>query len=357
MPARPAIAAALQAWFGRARERLADWIAPHPRHATPAASNCEAVVGMRELDLQLVRQLGRAVGLSETATLDFISRLANLHGLSHKLVQYLGHAEAQSTAMQASMEGNSHIIQELATFVRALPQQIAQEREHFRHLVTEVKGLSDMADVIRHIARQTEILAINAAIEAARAGEAGRGFAVLAGEVRRLANQSNESAARINTDITQLVHTVEIGFSADFNARTRHNEAEAERLSNLTRQLDEGYLDMRQFYEMLMTAVTQHNTELNQGIRLLLDTGQYQDVFKQIIDRVAPALESRHQVLSDLIGRLRSGVLDTTELDARARELASDYLAREADHRDPDAPADADASAEADDTGPRIELF
>jgi methyl-accepting chemotaxis protein len=334
--------------------RITGWFSRQRRQAPVVPmSECDAVAGMRELDRQLVVQLGRAVGLSETAALDFVERLAGLRGLSAKLVNYLGHAQTQSQSMQEGIELNSRIIHELAAFVQTLPAQIAQERGHFRRLVSEVKGLSEMTDTIRGIARQTEILAINAAIEAARAGEAGRGFAVLAGEVRRLATQSNESAAKINQDISRLVKTVEAGFSGDFAARTRHNEAEAERLGSMTRQLDESYVDMRQFYEMLMTAVTQHNTELDRGIGLLLDTAQYQDVFKQIVDRIEPAFESRSTVLADLIARLRAGPCDTTDLDARARALASEYLSLEAAHRDPDA-----AAGEAPgDPGKRIELF
>jgi methyl-accepting chemotaxis protein len=311
------------------------------------------VAGIRELDRQLVIQLGRAVGLSETAALDFVERLAGLRGLSSRLITYLGQAQTQSAAMQNGIELNSRVIHELATFVQTLPAQIAQERAHFRQLVGEVKSLSAMTDAIRGIARQTEILAINAAIEAARAGEAGKGFAVLAGEVRRLATQSNESATTINQDISRLVKTVEVGFSGEFAERTRHNEAEAERLGGLTRKLDESYVDMRQFYEMLMTAITQHNTELDQGIARLLDTAQYQDVFKQIVDRVQPAMDSRNTVLAELIARLRAGQRDTAEVDARALALAPDYLSLEAAHRDPDAPADA-APGE---PGQRIELF
>jgi methyl-accepting chemotaxis protein len=210
-----------------------------------------------------------------------------------------------------------------------------------------------MTDTIRGIARQTEILAINAAIEAARAGEAGKGFAVLAGEVRRLATQANATAAKANDDISRLVQTVEAGFSGEFAERTRHNEAEAERLGRLTQQLDESYVDMRQFYEMLMTAVTQHNTDLDQGIGRLLDTAQYQDVFKQIVDRVQPAMESRNTVLAELIARLRAGQRDTHDIDNRAQQLAGDYLQLEGAHRDPDAPADAAPGEPA----PRIELF
>lgn len=64
---------------------------------------------------------------------------------------------------------------------------------------------------------------------------------------------------------------------------------------------------MRQFYEMLMTAVTQHNTELDRGIGLLLDTAQVQDIVKQIVDRTQPAMDSRNAVLGELIARLRAG--------------------------------------------------
>jgi methyl-accepting chemotaxis protein len=321
--------------------------------AEPGAGACQAVTGMRALDAQMLTQLSRAVGLSEESALQLVSRVTELRSLSARLVAYLEQARTQSEAMQDGIELNSRIIHELANFVQTLPQQIAQEREHFKLLVGEVQALSTMTDTIRGIARQTEILAINAAIEAARAGESGRGFAVLAGEVRRLATQSNALAAHINQDITRLVKTVEAGFSGEFEVRTRHNESEAARLGGLTRTLDESYIDLRQFYAMLMTAVTQHNTELDHGIGTLLDTAQYQDVFKQIVDRVQPAIDNRNDVLAELIARLRTGEQDTLEIDQRAQALVPQYLAAESCHRDPDATAEAAPGQPA----ARIELF
>mgnify|MGYP000899162025 CR=1 FL=1 len=341
----------LLAWL---RERLRGGRRAPADDATQAT--CPAVAGLQALDAEVGVQLGRAVGLSETAALGVVERVGGLRQLSSQLIRYLDQAQQQSQAMQEGIELNSRIIGELAAFVQTLPQQIAHEREQMQRLLGAVKGLSTMTDSIRLIARQTEILAINAAIEAARAGEAGRGFAVLAGEVRRLATQSNATAAQINGDITQLVQAVEVTYSGDFEARTRHNEAEAQRLGAMTRQLDESYVDMRQFYEMLMTAVTQHNTELDRGIGLLLDTAQYQDVFKQIVDRVQPALGERHDVAAALIARLRAGSrpgTDTSDLDRRAQALSAEYLAREAAHRDPDAAADAEPGQ----PGARIELF
>lgn len=332
----------LRAWAGRLVSR---------RPAAPAP--CDVSPQLKELDAQVYAQLQRAVGLSETQTLDGITRAAELRQLSTRLVDYLEQARQQSEAMQGGIEQNATIIAELGAFVRQLPLQIAEERQHFARLVSEVKKLQDLTETIRLMARQTEILAINAAIEAARAGEAGKGFAVLAGEVRRLATESNNTAGRIEHDIAKLVNTVEGGYSDEFQARARHNESESERLSALTRQLDESYVDMRQFYQLMMSAVTQHNSELDRGIAGLLDTGQFHDVFKQIIDRVAPAMDSRHALSADLVERLRAGRTANPDLVARAHALVQDYVAGEALHRDPDAAANDQPG----DPGVRIELF
>lgn len=292
------------------------------------------MVGVRQLDEAIKRQLARAVTFSEASTVHQLQRITELHELSTRLVAYLGHAHTQSEAMQTSIELNSRIIAELASFVQTLPQQIAQEREHVRKLVGEVKSLTTMTDTIHHIARQTEILAINAAIEAARAGPAGKGFSVLAGEVRRLATQANASASTIKQDINRLVNTVEVSYSGDFEARTKHNEAEAQRLGELTRQLDDSYVDMRQFYAMLMRAITQHNAELDEGIGMLLDSAQYHDVFKQIVDRVNPAVQSRQDVLEAFAQRMSGAGIDTQDIDQQALALREKYLENESDHHE-----------------------
>jgi methyl-accepting chemotaxis protein len=343
-------------WLSRCRDGLRSRVglpvnAPWPE--AEAEAGCTAVRGMHALDRELMAQLCRAVGLSEQSALSLVERVGGLRQRSAGLVRYLEQAGAQSEAMQDGIELNGRIIHELAAFVQTLPRQIAQERTQFQQLLAEVSKLTEMTDTVSGIARQTEILAINAAIEAARAGEAGKGFAVLAGEMRRLATQSNASATQAKQDIDALMQTIELSCSGEFEERTRHNESEAERLGKLTLKLDESYVDMRQFYKMLMTAVTQHHAELDVGIGLLLDSAQTQDVFKQIVDRVQPALDARHAVLAELIGRLRAGLRDTGAIDAKALALAPSYLALEAEHRDPDAAASAVPGQPA----ARIELF
>ena len=323
------------------------------RSAVAAQPECAAVQGLRQLDGSMLGQLGRAVDLSETSSMRMITRVTGLRALSARLMTYLHAAHSQSQQMQREIERNGSIVAELAAFVQQLPQQIAHERKYLDELVGEVRRLSSITETIRGMARQTEILSINAAIAAAQAGEAGRGFAVLAGEVRRLALQSSSSAQAIEENIRHLVDTVQARSGGEFAQRMRHNEAEAARLLALTGKLDEGYLDMRQFYGLLLTAITEHNSALDLGITELLDTAQFQDVFKQIVDRLQPAFTSRHQVLSELIDRLRQGRGDTSPLDARAQALSGDYLQAESAHRDPDHAADAAPGA----PGQRIELF
>ncbi|MEK8025183.1 methyl-accepting chemotaxis protein [Pseudaquabacterium rugosum] len=321
--------------------------------ATAPAVECPPLGHMRRLDEEMLRQLARAIDLSETSALQLIERVTGLRGASSRLMAYLHSAQSHSTQMQSEIERSGSIVGELAHFVQQLPQQIADERQHIGHLVQEVRQLSGITETIRGMARQTEILAMNAAVAAARAGEAGRGFAVLAGEVRRLALQSNEAAREIEQHIGRLVETVQARSSGDAAARLQHNETEASRLLTLTRRLDEGYLDMRQFYGMLLTAITEHNTALNSGITELLDTAQYQDIFRQIVDRLAPTMRERQDVLNDLVERLRQGepgVLDTHE---GAQALVERYVASEARHRDPDATCDAQPGEPAR----RIELF
>jgi methyl-accepting chemotaxis protein len=255
--------------------------------------------------------------------------------------------------MEDRIAHNASVITQLAAFIEQLPQQVAAQRAHFEQTVDEVKKLRTMTETIRGIARQTEILAINAAVEAARAGEAGRGFAVLAGEVRRLASQSNDSARTIDRDIARLVDTVERGFNGELENRRRDSEAEAQRLGTLTRELEAGHVEMHSFYQELIARITGHNTELDRGLGGLLDTAQYQDVIKQIVDRLAPAFEARDRITAELIERTQDGHDEHDELGMRAAGLCTDYLASEALHRDPEAAR----GTQPGDPAPRIQLF
>jgi aerotaxis receptor len=88
--------------------------------------------------------------------------------------------------------------------IAALVNEVEQAAEVIKNLEQESKSVGTVLEVIRGIAEQTNLLALNAAIEAARAGEAGRGFAVVADEVRTLASRTQESTEEIDGMIARL---------------------------------------------------------------------------------------------------------------------------------------------------------
>jgi len=112
-------------------------------------------------------------------------------------------SEAASTANTAANNGSS-VVDATISIINRLADDVGQGAEAVNRLREESQNVGTVLDVIRGIAEQTNLLALNAAIEAARAGEQGRGFAVVADEVRTLASRTQESTSEIQTMIESL---------------------------------------------------------------------------------------------------------------------------------------------------------
>ncbi len=145
-------------------------------------------------------------------------------------------AEAAESADRDARSGKA-VVNETTQAIRELAAQISHAAGVIHELEAHSEEISKVLDVIRSIAEQTNLLALNAAIEAARAGEQGRGFAVVADEVRTLAIRTQASTREIHAMIERLQKGAGSAVEA-MNTSRQHTEETVQQAENAARSLE-----------------------------------------------------------------------------------------------------------------------
>ncbi|POG06143.1 hypothetical protein BGP84_25140 [Pseudomonas putida] len=122
----------------------------------------------------------------------------------HEVARNAGEASAAASATDEEAREGDGVVNRAVAQISRLASQVEATGEAMGALRTESQRIGKVMDVIKAVAEQTNLLALNAAIEAARAGEAGRGFAVVADEVRSLAQRTQASTLEIESAIGSL---------------------------------------------------------------------------------------------------------------------------------------------------------
>ncbi|MDO6497917.1 methyl-accepting chemotaxis protein [Photobacterium sanguinicancri] len=181
--------AELRAIVGRASETSADILIS----AEDERANSQEIKTNLARQTQATEQVGVAMGQMSISIREVAESAAQASELT---------SQAQSMS-----EGGQQRVQETIDSVQALHSELDNSKQVINALSDSSRQIESILDVIGSIADQTNLLALNAAIEAARAGEAGRGFAVVADEVRSLAQKTQTSTEEIQAMITNLQQT------------------------------------------------------------------------------------------------------------------------------------------------------
>lgn len=212
-------------------------------------------------------------------------------------------SEASRQSNQAAREGRDRVVQTVDA-IQTMTHDVQSTAVMIEGLATQGRDIGKVLDVIRAIAEQTNLLALNAAIEAARAGEAGRGFAVVADEVRALAHRTAQSTQEIEKMVAGI----------------QNGTGEAVQSMQQSNQRTQDTLEMARAAGVALEQITQSISLINERNLVIASASEEQAQVSREVDRNLVNIR-------DLASQSTSGANQTSAASHELSRLAVDLNA------------------------------
>lgn len=210
-------------------------------------------------------------------------------------------AEKSTSSARGNVQNGASVVDSTVNDIRSLTSDIESVSSAVTELAAQTESIGAVLDVIRGIAEQTNLLALNAAIEAARAGEQGRGFAVVADEVRTLASRTGQSTDEIQAMIEEL----------QSNAKSAVDAVKVSQSAS-TKTVDNAI---------------QANQNLQEADRLMTEIADMSSEIARATEQQAEAATEANMRINALSGAADSSLRTADELAAASQALRASCLA------------------------------
>ncbi|MBA53622.1 MAG: hypothetical protein CMK89_04140 [Pseudomonadales bacterium] len=219
-------------------------------------------------------------------------------------------ATAAQAARDASAEADSgqQVVNNVTKTIHSLADEVERAAKAIQKLEADTESIGAILEVIRGIADQTNLLALNAAIEAARAGEQGRGFAVVADEVRTLAQRTQEATQEINDMIARLQDGSKnaVGVMAEGRKQAERSVEQALKAGESLQAITGAIASISSMNEQIAAAVEQQTAAADAISRTLHGMGDASSgkaSSAQELGRLKQEIESTARELENIVNR------------------------------------------------------